>query len=326
MNIQRRTWLQAAGAASLVGSGAARAQAYPTKPVSWIVPWAAGGSADLTSRSIAAELGKVLGHTVTVENVPGGGGLVGLAKAANAPADGYTMYFGGSEMYVPAMTNPKITNDWTRQFKPVGRLFSHSMILATRADAPYNNIEEFTAYAKKNPGRVTYGSPGIATSQHIAGELMRDKGKIAIVHIPYRVGAQIVTDLLGGTIECAFLIGSTAQPHLKSGKLKALAIADSSRNPAFPGVSTFNESKTFVGISLNSFATAMVPFNTPDSVVERLSAAFKTTMFNDTVRAKFADIGAQIRYLPTTETMAFLKEDVLKNKRIIDFAKIKVNE
>jgi tripartite-type tricarboxylate transporter receptor subunit TctC len=324
--MKRRQFIQASASVTLASSLGVSAQTYPSKPINWIVPWAAGGSADFASRLIAAELSKTLGQSVSIENVGGGGGLVGMNKAAGTPADGHTLYYGGTELFIPAMTNPKITNDWSKQFKPVARLLTNPLILATRADAPYSTLDEFTAYAKKNPGRLTYGSPGIATGQHMAGEMLRDKGRIAIIHIPYRGGAQIVTDLLGGTIDTAFLIGSTALPHLKSSKMKALAIAESSRHPVFPNVPTFNENKTYGGVTLSPFAAVYVPLATPDTVVSRLSEAFKTVMFNEAVRNKLGESGAQVKYVPAVDMPAFMKEEVAKYRRIVDFAKIKVNE
>lgn len=324
--LTRRNLITALPAVPSLLTPYASAQTYPSKPLTWIVPWAAGGSADFATRLVGAELAKVLGQSVAIENVGGGGGLVGMNKAAGSSADGYSLYYGGTEMFVPAMTNPKITNDWSKQFKPVARLLTNPLILATRVDAPYSTLDEFTAYARKNPGRVTYGSPGIATGQHMAGEMMRDKGKIALVHIPYRGGAQIVTDLLGGTIECAFLIGSTAQPHLKNGKLKGIAVAEASRHPVFPTIPTFNENKTYGGLTMSPFGAVMVPFATPDSVVQKLSDALKTVMFNESIRNKLGESAAQIKFLPHTEMAAFMKDEIAKYRRIVDFAKIKVNE
>ena len=324
--IQRRTFVKTLSLVPCVTSTLALAQSFPRKPVTWIVPWAAGGSADFASRLIGSELSKILGQSVTIENVGGGGGIVGMTKAATAPADGHTMYYAGTETFVPAMTNPKITNDWAKQFKPVARLLTNPLILVTRADAPYSTLDEFTAYAKKNPGRVTYGSPGIATAQHMAGEMMREKAKIALVHIPYRGGAQIVTDLLGGTLECAFLIGSTALPQLKIGKMKGIAIAEQSRHPVFPTVPTFNESKVYNGVVLSPFGAIMVPFATPDAVVKQLSDAFKTVMSNETIRTKLSESAAQIKFTPHTEMATFMKDETANYKRIIDFAQIKVNE
>lgn len=323
--LSRRTLIAALPTLPWLASSA-RAQTYPSKPLTWIVPWAAGGSADFATRLVGSELSKVLVQGVAVENVGGGGGIVGMNKAAAALPDGHTIYYGGTEMFVPAMTNPKITNDWSKQFKPVARLLTNPLILATRADAPYSTLDEFTAYAKKNPGRVTYGSPGIATGQHMAGEMMRDRAKIALVHIPYRGGAQIVTDLLGGTIECAFLIGSTALPHLKNGKLKGIAIAEATRHPVFPNIPAFNENKLYGGLTMSPFGAVMVPAGTPDAIVQKLSDAFKTIMFNEGIRNKLGESAAQIKFLGHTEMASFMKDEIAKYRRIVDFAKIKVSE
>ena len=304
----------------------ANAQTYPTKPMTWIVGYSAGGSADYAARLIGPELGKILGQSVSVDNVAGGGGLVGMNKAANAPADGHTLYYGGGELFIPPMTNPKITHDWTKLFKPVGRMLGAPLLLVTRADAPFSTLEEFTQYARKNPGKVTYGTPGIATAQHFLGEMIREKGKIPIVHIPYRGGAQIVTDLLGGTIEVAVLVGSTATPHLKNGKMKAIAIADSTRNISFPGVPTFNENKTYVGLVLSPFSGMFVPVNTPDAIVQRLDVALKSAMLTETVRTKLNEAGASIKYVPAQDMPQYMKEEASRYKRVVDSAKISVTE
>lgn len=324
--MQRRHFMQAGAASALGYNLGASAQTYPSRPINWIVPWAAGGSADFSARLIGSELGKVLGQSLAIENVGGGGGLVGMNKAAGAIADGHTLYYGGTELFVPAMTNAKITNEWQKQFKPIARLLTNPLILVTRADAPFSTLEEFTAYAKKNPGNVTYASPGLATAQHMAGEMMRDKGKIAIVHIPYRGGAQIVIDLLGGIVESAFLIGSTALPHLKNGKMKALAIAEPSRNPIFPNIPTFNESKIYGGLTLSPFAGIFAPIATPDIVIHRLSDAVKSVLFNENLRNKLLENAAQIKFLAAVDMPTFMKDEVAKYKRIVDFAKIKINE
>ncbi len=324
--MKRRSFIQTAGVAAALSPVWVRAQAYPTRPITWIVPWAAGGSADFATRLIGSELFKVLGQSVSIENIGGGGGVVGMTKAAGATADGHTLYYGGTEMFVPAMTNPKIKNDWSKQFKPVARLLTNPLILVTRTEAPYSTLDEFTAFARKNPGRVTYGSPGIATAQHMAGEMMREKARLALVHIPYRGGAQIVTDLLAGNIECAFLVGSTALPHLKSGKMKAVAIAEPSRHPVFPQVATFNENKTYSGLNLSPFGAVMVPAATPQAVIQKLSDAFKTVMANEPLRTKLGESAAQTKFLPESEMPAFMAEEVEKYKRIITFSNITVSE
>lgn len=324
MDIHRRTFQRGLLAAALWPATASWGQSNSTRPVNWIVPWSAGGSADFATRLIGTELGKQLNQSVVIENVAGGGGLVGYNKAAMAAGDGNTLYYGGTEMFVPAMTNPSITSDWTKQFKPVSLLVTNPFILVARANAPYNNLDDFTEFARRNPGRVTYGSPGIATGQHLVGEMMRDKGRIALVHVPYRGGAQIVNDVLGGFVECAFLIGATAQPHLKSGALKAIAIAEPTRHPVFPDIPTFNEHKTYQGLTMSPFGAVMVPSATPEAIVQKLSNTFQQVMRNDHVRAKLAESGARVQFVSYQDMPAFLKAETAKYKQVVEFAKVKV--
>ncbi len=325
VNHSRRSTLFLA-LAGLLSPTVAKAQNYPSKPLTIIVPWSAGGSADFASRLLAVELGKQLGQSVSIENVSGGGGLIGMNKAANAAPDGHTLYWGGTEMYVPPMVNPNIKHDWKLLFKPIGRVLDNSMLLVTRANSAFSTMEEMLAVARKNPGKLTYATPGISTGQHFLGEMLRDKARIAIVHIPYRGGAQIVTDLLGGQVDMAVLIGVTAMPHLKSGKLKALAIADTTRNPSFPSVPTFNEIKGLTGLVLNASAALYVPLNTPQATVDKIEAALRTSLLNPDIQKKIADAAAVLRYTPAKDMTKFANDDAAKYKRIVDIAKIVVTE
>jgi tripartite-type tricarboxylate transporter receptor subunit TctC len=326
MNTSSRRHILALSAAALLCPLSVHAQTYPTRPITLVVPYPAGGSADFAGRLLAVELGKQLGQSVSVENVGGGSGIIGMNKAANAPADGHTIYWGGSEMYVPPLINPKIKHDWKLLFKPIGRVLDNSLLLVTRADAPYSTAEEMIAFAKKNPGRLTYGTPGIGSGQHFLGEMIRDKAKIGIVHIPYRGGAQIVTDLLGGQIDTAVLIGVTALPHIKSGKIKALAIADSTRNPSFSAVPTFNEIKGLAGLVLNSPAALYVPLNTPQPIADKIENALRMSLLNPDIQKKISEAAAVLRFTAAKDMTKFVNDDAAKYKRIVEIAKIVVNE
>jgi tripartite-type tricarboxylate transporter receptor subunit TctC len=299
---------------------------WPAKPINWIVPWPAGGSADLTSRTIGAELGKQLGQPVTIDNAAGGGGVIGLNKAAQAAPDGYTIYLGGSELVVPPMINDRIKYDWKKLFKPVARTVALPLIFATRTGAPYTTLDEFTKYARKNPGKVSYASPGIGSSQHMVGEMMRERAKLALVHVPYRGGAQIVTDLLGGTIDTAVLVGSTAMPYLKNGKLKGLAVADTKRLDTLRDVPAFSESRDYPRLVLNPWQAVMVPLNTPDELVARLSLAISRTLANPEVARKLGEAGFSIRYAGSAELGKFIDEETMKYQKIVQFAGMKSTE
>lgn len=316
--------------AALLSLGAAsvsHAQAsYPSKPIVWTVPWSAGGSADLASRTIAAELSKQLGQPVSIDNIGGGGGMVGLSKFLLSAPDGYSIYLGGTELYVPTMLNPNVRTNWKATMTPVAQTAILPMVLATRASAPFSTLEEFTKYVKANPGRVSYASPGIGSGQHMLGEMMRDRAKLAMVHIPYRGGAQIVTDLLGGTIDVAVLIGSTALPHVRNGKLKVLAVADAARIPLFPNAPTFSETKEYAGVSLAPWQGIFLPAGAPPAVVERLSKAIEVSLKNDEVRAKLEEAGFKINFANQAKLVQFMEADALKYKRIVDATGMKVTE
>jgi tripartite-type tricarboxylate transporter receptor subunit TctC len=325
LKLSRRSVL-ALSASVVLSPSLTFAQNYPNRPITLIVPWPAGGSADFASRLLAVELGKQLGQGVSIENIAGGSGIIGMNKAANAPADGHTIYWGGTEMYVPPMLNPKIRHDWKLLFKPIGRVLDNSLLFVTRSNAPFLSMDEMLAFARKNPGKLTYATPGIASGQHFLGEMLRDRAKIAIVHIPYRGGAQIVTDLLGGQIDTAILIGVTAIPHLKSGKIKALAIADSTRNPSFPSVPTFNEIKGLGGLVLNASAALYVPLKTPQAIAEKIEVALRASLLSSDIQKKIAEAAAVLRFTPASDMTKFVDDDTAKYKRIIEIAKIAVNE
>jgi tripartite-type tricarboxylate transporter receptor subunit TctC len=324
---RRQTLTQAAAlAASMTIGKASYAQSFPSRPISWIVPFPAGGSADFAARALAGEMSKLLNQPIQVENASGGGGLVGMTRAANAPADGHTIYYGTPEVIVPPLVNPKITHDWKKIFRPIGLILQVPLVLVARSEAPYSTLDELTAYARSNPGKITYASTGVGTAQHFAGEMMRERGKIAIVHIPYRGGPQIVTDLLGGQIDMAFLVGSTAMPHLKKGSIKALGVIDANPNATLPGIPTFNSNKLYVGMVLNPFAGMFVPIQTPQAAVDRLDQSLRTALQNDEVRRKLIESGATVKHLGPNDLTVFLDNEQLKYKRIVNFANIRLKE
>jgi tripartite-type tricarboxylate transporter receptor subunit TctC len=296
--------------------------AYPNKPLVWIVPWAAGGSADFAARSIGAELSKQLGQTVVIDNTAGAGGILGMHKAAQSPPDGYTIYFGGSEMFVPPLLDPKKHSfDWQKMFRPVGQFTEISFVIAVPSDSPIHNLDQLVAFVRRNPGKLFYGSPGIASSQHLLSEMMREKARIPIVHVPYRGGAMIVNDLIGGYINMAVLVTSTALPHIRSGKLRALAVSTKTRSPLLPDVPPLGQHKEFSGIDLGATQTLFVPLATPDAVVQRLSQALKAAMAQPELRKTLVDAGATPVTPDATAVASLYASETAKYKRIIDFTK-----
>ena len=303
----------------------AQGQSFPSKPITFVVPYPAGGTSDFTARTLGPELSKQLGQPVVIDNTGGGGGVVGMQKAANAPADGYTIYFGGTELVVPPMVNDKLKYDWKARFIPVAQFASVWFVLAAPAKAPFSNFREFIDYARKNPGKVTYASPGIATTQHMLGESIKERAKVDIIHVPYKGGAQINTDLQGGHIDAGFLTVTSMLSNKGSG-IKAVAVTSPTRAKQLPDVQSFTEVKELADFSMGTWQGLFVPAGTPAPVVARLAAALEATMKSPEVIKKLEEAGSVVNFADARKFTQFIDSETGRYKRIVDFAKMKVVE
>ena len=266
--------------AAFAWAGSVQAQ---TGPISLLVGYAAGGSADFVARVLAAELPAQLGRNVVVENAAGASGMIALQRLVNAPADTNRIYFGGFDTVSVPMVNPDAKIDWQKETLPVGRTTMTSMVLVVPKDAPYQDLAGLIAAAKAEPGSISYGTPGNATAQHLVGELVNAGGGIELLHVPYRGGAQIMTDLIGGTLNSAVAVLSTALPYIQQDQVRALAIFDSSRSPLLPDVPALSESPGFAGVSMPLWQGIFVKAGTPEAFVGQLDAAIKTALENPQV-------------------------------------------
>ena len=306
-------------------SAAAQGQSFPSRPITFIVPYAAGGTADFTARTLGVELGKQLGQPVVIDNLGGGGGVVGMQKAATAKPDGHTIYFGGTELVVPPMVNAKLKYDWKERFTPVAQFASIWFVLAAPTKTPYSNFREFIDYARKNPGKINYGSPGIATTQHMLGESIRERAKVDIVHVPYKGGAQINTDLIGGQIDAAFLTVTTMLQVLQTG-VKPIAVSSPDRVKQMPDVQSFTEVPELADFSMGTWQGMFVPAGTPAPVVARLATALEATMRAPEVSKKLEEAGSVISFNDAEMFTKFIDAETTRYKRIVDFAKMRVTE
>jgi len=225
--------------------------------ISLVVGYSAGGSADFVARVVGAELTKRLGRQVIIENVVGASGMLALQKVRNAPADGNLIYMGGTDTVVVPMVNPKVKHDWDKDFEPLGRTTEPlgrtttvPMILAVPAASKFNTLADLIGSLRQSGSTsFSYATPGIGTMQHFYGSLINAKAKVSMLHIPYRGGAQIANDLVGGQVESAVLVLSTAMPFLKDGKIKALSVSDTARVPQLPNVKRLGEEEGFAGLA-----------------------------------------------------------------------------
>jgi tripartite-type tricarboxylate transporter receptor subunit TctC len=251
--------------------------AYPSKPVKLVVPYAAGGPADLLARSVADKLSPRLGQPVVIENKPGAGGHTGGELVARAPADGYTLVLATIAHNGAVALYPKLRYDPMKEFKPVILLAEAPSILIVRQDLPAKSVQDVLGLARSQPGRLTYGSAGNGSAMHMAAELFRYMTRIDYTHVPYRGGAPAMADLLGGQIDMLFESLGTAHPHLKTGKVRPIAVTGTSRSASLPDVPTVAEAGV-PGYSSVPWYTISVASGTPAAIVNKLNTEINAAL------------------------------------------------
>ena len=267
--MKRRQLLQAASAA-LVLSRPSWAQAFPAKPIRYIVPVAPGGGNDMIARVVAERWGKLLGQTFVVENLSGGGGVVACTTTARAAPDGYTLMQGYVATHGTSPATRKLPYDAVKDFSPIGMIGATPNVLTVGANVPAKDIKEFIAYVKSNPGKLSYGSAGPGSLTHLTMELFKQETGAFMVHIPYRGIAPAINDLIGGQTQAMFPGLAAALPHLRSGRMRALAVTGKQRSPQIKDVPTMDEAG-FKGFDAMQWYGSVGPANMPAEVVKRLN-------------------------------------------------------
>jgi tripartite-type tricarboxylate transporter receptor subunit TctC len=278
----------------------ARAQPYPSKPVTLVVPFAPGGPSDALARQIAQRLGTRLGQQVIVENVAGAGGTIGLAKVTKAQPDGYTLGFGTIGTHVANVAvYRKLPYDPISDFEPVGFVGSAPLVLIARTTLPAKNLKEFEAYAKANKGKLTYGSAGVGSISHFGCIMLLSALKLEIVHVPYKGVAPAMTDLMGGQIDFMCDQTTTALSQIQGGKVKAIAALSRSKIPVLPGLQTA-DAAGWGEVDVRSWNALFAPKGTPADVIKRLNDELVEVMQDRELRASMEKVGVD---LPTRETL-----------------------
>ncbi len=279
-------------ATALVTSTTARAQAYPTRPLRWLVGYAAGGGTDVLARLLASEMSKDLGQQIIVENRPGAATNVAAAEAAKSQPDGYTIFTAGIEtvVYNPALYK-KLSFDSTTDFRPVGLSARFQLLLTVKKDSTAANARDLIARAKASPGAIDYASPGIGSPHHLAMErLARDTGT-KFTHVPYRGMAPALNDMMAGTIEAGIVDFAAGGALLKAGTLRPLAVCSAQRLAALPDVPTIDEALGTKSFEAYAWQGIVVPARTPDPVVARLTEALSAALKQDTILTRMKEIG-----------------------------------
>ena len=321
---KRRTLRHLASAAVLCAlAGTAAAQAWPTKNISLIVPFPAGGTTDVLARALGQELAKSLGQPVIVENKPGAGATLGADFVAKAKPDGHTLLMGAVHHTIATSVYRKLAYDFQKDLAPITTVAMVPNVLVVQADAatPIRTVPELIAQAKRAPGKLAFGSNGNGTGQHLIGAQFEAMAGVQLLHVPYKGSGPMTTDLLGGQISMSFDTITPVLPHIKAGKLRALAVTTAKRSAALPDVPTLDEAG-LKGFDLGTWFGVLAPAGTPKEVVTRLNTEMVKIIQSADFRKKMEDIGAD-PIGNTPEQMARqIKEDTERFARLVKEAKV----
>ena len=308
-------WI-AAAACCAIASGAsaqpaARDAGYPTKPIRFIVPFAPGGGTDIIARIVAQQLNEMLGQPVVVDNRGGAGSTLGTDIVTKAPADGYTMLLGNISLAFNAWLFKKLPYNAIKDLAPVTLVAVQPNIVVIHPSVPAKSIKEFAAYARAQPGKLSFASAGAGSGTHLAGEMLKDRLKIDLLHVPYKGTGPALTDLIGGQVQMMVSTFASALPHVKSGRLRALGVTSAKRSPAAPDVPTLGES----GVPDYDYSTwyaLFVPTGTPRAVIDKLNQATRKVLASDDMKQKFDAQGLDPLSSTPAELTAYLRSETEK--------------
>lgn len=325
MKSSKRLFVRAAmlAAAFTVAGAAFAAEPYPSKPIKLVIPFPPGGPTDIMGRVVGKILGDRLKTTVVVENRPGAGGNLGTDAVAKSPPDGYTLALSAvSALAIAPALQPKLPYKVETDLTPIARVGITKGAIVAHPSAPFNDLKGLVAYAKANPGKLTYGSSGVGTANHLAGEMLAAAAGIDIVHVPYKGTAPLVQDLLGGQLPMSIESSlSSAAPNIREGRLKAIALISASRSPLLPQVPTVAE-QGYPGFDVPIWFGLVAPGRLPAEVAQVLSKAVAEGLQSPEVVERFAQIGAEPAPTTPEEFAAFIRTDTQRWARVIHAARI----
>ena len=323
-NLRKRALLGALAAAAALALPGAWAQTWPSRSVSIIVPFPAGGTTDVLARALGQELSKTLGQPVVVENKPGAGATLGADYVAKSKADGYTLLMGAVHHTIATSVYRKLGYDFEKDFAPITTVALVPNVLVVNPQVPAKTVQELLAQAKAQPGKLTYGSNGTGTGQHLIGAQFEGMGGVQLLHVPYKGSGPLTTDLLGGQISMSFDTVTPVLPHIKAGKLRALAVTTVKRSVALPDVPTLEEAG-LPGFDMGTWFGMLAPAGTPKDIVARLNADMVKIIQSPEFRKKMDDIGAD-PIANTPEQMARqIKDDTARFARLVKEAKVSLD-
>ncbi len=306
-----------------LGVAFAHAQPYPAKPVRAIVPYPPGGGTDIMSRAICAKLSEMWSVQVVVDNRGGGGTIIGTEIASRAPADGYTLLISSPSFVINPTTRSKLPYDTVKDFQPITQFGSQAYLLALHPKVPARDVKEFIALAKAKPDALNFGSTGIGSGSHLAGELFKHMTGTGLTHVAYKGMGPAIADLLGGQTQFVFAAILPVTPHVRSGRLRALAVTTEKRAAILPDLPTIAESGV-PGYSANSWSGLFALAGTPRAIIEKLNADVVKIIHQSDTRERLAADGAEPAGTSIKEFEAFIRNEIAKWAKVIQAAKISV--
>lgn len=323
---RRQFVLLAAGAAGISAAPAVRAQAFPARPITWVVPWPAGGGADFVGRTLADQLGRAVGQPVVVDNRPGGSGIIGAQAVARANPDGYTIFQGdnGPLIFNPALY-AKLPYDPVRDFAPITMVVRYPLMLVAAAKVNARDARELFAYARQQPGKLNYASIGTGSAFHLAMELLKQQTQTFIVQVAYRGAAPAIQDLLAGQVELAIVDVAAGLPYVRTGKLKALGVLSARRQSQLPEVPTMLEMGIKGAEDVYAWQAMLAPASTPSPVIARLNQELVRVIGSQETRDKFLEKGVEPISSTPAEVTAYMRKEAARWHPLIKERGIKLD-
>lgn len=305
-------------------TGTVYAQNYPTKPVTLIVPYPAGGANDMLGRLVGQKLSELLGQQFIIDNRPGAGTLIGATLVAKAPADGYTLLVGGFASNAVSPLLFKAEYDPLTAFEPIGMFGTAPTVVITYPNSKYKTIKDVVDAAKAKPGEVLYGSSGNGSPLHMAGEMFTSQAKVNMTHVPYKGGSAHILDLIGGRLDVIFDTSTNSTPLIKGGKVRPIAVSSKTRLPDFPEVPTLTE-EGYPDFSVNGWYALFAPAKTPQPIVDKLSAGLQQVLTMPDVIEKLRGVGVTPGTGKADELAKYAPAEIEKYRKLIKDANIKAD-
>jgi tripartite-type tricarboxylate transporter receptor subunit TctC len=310
-------------AAPLVGAQST-AQSFPTKPIRFVVPFPPGGGNDILARALAPKMSELLGQQVVVDNRAGAGGNIGADFVAKSPPDGYTIVIASNQVTMNPWIYSKLPFDIAKDFSPVAQIASVPMLLAINPEVPAKNLKEFIALAKAKPGSMNFSTPGLGTPQHIAFEVFNFDAGVKVTHVPYKGTSPSIVDLIGGQVQATIGTMASLEQHVKTGKVRAIAVSTPQRSPTMPDVPTIEEGG-LKGYNVPLWYSVLAPANTPKEIVAKISASIRDALKDPQTKAQLERQGFVESYLDPAQMTALIKQDLTYWQKAINNIGLKLD-